>query len=453
MFIILAEEDESNESIAINRTLLNQAYEIIAQNGQNGVTVLELKKLMNVDFYMARVLVRFLEKRNFISSRKVDDFRQHKMRLVFIKKKKLLTFLLFSFFVDGIRKNVNRGKRVKKGATKMLQLFNRDLQNSQTKNNDCVVLQEQQDLKLLSFGEDFSQKLRQNQFNYQKSAQTHKNQQNRNVESVCFVQQNRYCVKTAVKNAAETRLLTPKKSDEFASIRSILIQAAITGLETIWPVLRQSDLHDLQVAPPVDEVDNSAAPLQLPPIPRPLVKSLRFNQQFNVIMGPAPLLDATFVDEDGIKVEIIVSTRPKRQRQETAAYRPLKKDRTLRFAKRANLIINCVRRERILTLFRVKKLVLQSETEEGYEYQVDKKSLFNVIRVVIAEGFIKAYKVIIATQEQCLICSLDVQADDAQLKEVIDGLKIKLLLPTGLKHAKVSILHVNLLFLIVLLPF
>lgn len=81
--IMLVEEDEiGNESIAINRTLLNQAYEIIEQKGENGVTVLELKKLMNVDFYMSRMLVRFLEKRKFISSRKVDDFRQHKMRLV-----------------------------------------------------------------------------------------------------------------------------------------------------------------------------------------------------------------------------------------------------------------------------------------------------------------------------------------------------------------------------------
>lgn len=344
----------------------------------------------------------------------------------------------------GVRKNVvNSGeKRIKKGVAKMLQLFNRDLQTSQQKNNDCVVLQ--QDVKLLSFGADFSQKLLQNGFNHQKTSQTHENQQNKTPQSFCFVEQNKYRVKTALKNTTETRLLTPKKPDEFALIRSLLIQTVITGLDTIWPALRQSDLHDLQLAPPVDEVDDNAAaaaaPLQLPPIPRPLVKTLRFNQQFNVIMGPAPLLDATFVDEDGIKVEIIVSTRPKRLRQETAAYRPLKKDRSLRFAKRANLIINCVRRERILTLFRVKKLVLQSETEEGYEYQVDKKSLFNVIRVVIAEGFIKAYKVIIATQEQCLICSLDVQADDAQLKEVIDGLKIKLLLPTGVKHAKVSVL-------------
>lgn len=315
----------------------------------------------------------------------------------------------------------------------MLQLYNKGEKAIAETINDCVV-QQQEDVKLLSFGDDFSEKLRQSKFDFRKSAQP-VDKKDEKAQSFCFVQQNTYRIKAALKTPIENRLNKTKKPDEFALIRSLLIEALISGLDTIWPALRQNDVQ----LPVVDEVDHVSA---APTVRRPLVKTLRFNQQFNVIMGPTPVLDATFVDEDGITVEIIVSTRPKRQRQDTAVYRPLKKDRSLRFAKRANLIINSVRRERILTLFRVKTIVLQSETEEGYEYQVDKKSLFNVIRVAIAEGFIKAYKVIIATQEQCFICSLDVRADDAQLKEVIDGLKTKLLLPTGIKHAnKVSFFY------------
>lgn len=75
------EEDNLNEhSIAINRTLLNQAYEVILQCNIDGASVLELKKLMNVDFYLARLIVRLLEKRGLIFGRKVDDFRQHQIR-------------------------------------------------------------------------------------------------------------------------------------------------------------------------------------------------------------------------------------------------------------------------------------------------------------------------------------------------------------------------------------
>lgn len=99
VFLILfsnffVEEEESDHGIAINRTILNQAYEIILQNSPNGVSVMELKKLMNIDFYMSRMILRLLERRGFVNGRKVDEFRQHTMRSV-----KVLYMIKYFFLI------------------------------------------------------------------------------------------------------------------------------------------------------------------------------------------------------------------------------------------------------------------------------------------------------------------------------------------------------------------
>lgn len=327
----------------------------------------------------------------------------------------------------------------KGGLTKMRELFQKNL----NKSSDSISFsteqhhhhQQQQDIKLLSFGNDFSEKLRQNNFKIQTPTKFVEKDTFKHFD---FVEQK--CFKI-VDVKQETQMnITPQQQqlpNEFSRIRLLLIECVISGLDVIWPALQENDLHDLQQQQQlgVDEVDNAVVQTRPIELPQKFAKA----ERFSVIMGPQPVLCGTFVDENGITVEIISSTRPKRIRKDNSIYRPLTKDRSLRFGKRANLIINIVRRERILTFFKVNRIVSQAETEEGYEYQVDKKSILNVIRVVISEGFIKAYKVIISKQEQCFICSLDVEVDDVQLKDVIDSLKRKLLLPTSSKHDKVSV--------------
>lgn len=308
----------------------------------------------------------------------------------------------------------------------MMQLFKKDITPQNT--TDFVTREKNEDdVKLLSFGMDFSEQLRQNHFCFQKNIGPIENR--KFYRAFSFIQQNRLKTKLLTFKI-DHMIVVEKKPDEFALIRSLLIEVLVSGLDTIWPILRQNEVLDLEQS--IDEVDNIEMPSK--EIVKSICKTESDYQRFRMIMGPVPVLDATFVDEDGITIEIIVSTHPKRFRSSNSIYKPSIKDRSVRFVKRANLIINTVRKERILTFFCLKKIVLQSEAEEGFEYQIDKRSLLNVIRVVISEGFIKAYKVIIATQEQCFICSLDVQADDGQLKEVIDSLKMKLLLPTTVKH-------------------
>lgn len=319
----------------------------------------------------------------------------------------------------------------------MTQLFKRNLPKSLEK-TDVVPPIPQEQIKLLCFGTDFAEKLRKVNFKLERNViQTQESEPSS--KRFNFIEQNMYTTIQADKNPLENIPVLPNKLDELSTVRSLLIQSLISGLDVISPALRENDLHDLPLAKPVDEVDNINNVVCNEKFSLQTIKPLRKTERFTVIMGPSPILDSTFVDENGITVEIISSTPPKRVRKDNSVYRPLTRDKSLRFALRANLIINSVRCERILSLFRVKQIVLQAEAEEGYEYQADKRSVMNVLKVVITEGFIKAYKVIISTQEQCFICSLNVQADDAQLKEMIDGLKTKLLLPSGIKHAdKVS---------------
>lgn len=313
----------------------------------------------------------------------------------------------------------------------------------------------QQDIKLLSFTLDFSKKLRESGFTITKVETEIVKEPTVLSQSFALIEHNIYKSNFADGKMNEDRMIKPKTFDECSNIRSVLIEALRLGLDTIWPVLREIDLKDLQTIQAVDEVDcMSVTPglieseLELKTQRINVVSKSVVPERTTSLMGPSPVLDATFVDEDGVAVEIISSTRPNRVKKENSEYRPLTKDKTLRFSKRANLIINSVRQERIVTFFRLKQIVVKSEAEEGCDFQVDKRSLLTVIRVLIQEGFLKAYKIIIARkpslQEQCFICSLDVQADDEQLKRSIDCLKAKLLLPATkeVKPMKVSLTFV-----------
>lgn len=323
--------------------------------------------------------------------------------------------------------------RLKRGLSQMSKLLVNDLSEPAEKYKKTLFEKRtaENDLKLLSFPKDLSKKLRCNGFTLRTVEEQVANEQIAISPSrFALIEQITFKSKLVERRHNESSIAKHKETSDCTSVKSILIEALLLKLENISQLVQNVDSIASQ-----DEMDHVCRP---PQSNKPELKQAErknvLPQRTMSIMGSSPFLDATFVDDDGVTVEIISSTRPNTMKKDNSAYRPLTKDKSLRFAKRANLIINSVRQEKILTLFRLKQIVLNAEAEEGCEFQIDKKSLLNVIKVLIQEGFLKAYKVIISRkpllQEQCLICSLDVEADDEQLKRSIDCIKTKLLLPT-----------------------
>lgn len=95
----------------------------------------------------------------------------------------------------------------------------------------------------------------------------------------------------------------------------------------------------------------------------------------------------------------------------------------MRFIRRANQIIKIIRKERITTIAKLRQTLFESELEEGHEFQVDKKSIIRIVQVLICEGFVKAYQVVVVKKplrnEQWFICTMDVEADDEQLTGIV----------------------------------
>lgn len=251
----------------------------------------------------------------------------------------------------------------KKGFASMSKLFIRDAAKKEINSLGAIPTPPPiEDIQLLSFDGNFSRKLREAAFTIRQPEPDIPSPSEMFPPPLRIIDHNIYKTKPDdLKSTSTERRLKSRKVDECSIARHLLIEAVRLGLDVIHPALQEIEEKGLPTDRPVDEVDFMVVPLlALRPPEAACVKGAAegaerrkaLPERTGVVMGPGPVLDAAFVDEDGVRVEIIASTRPKRMRKGDSVYRPLTKDKTLRFSKRANLVINSVRRERILTLFR-----------------------------------------------------------------------------------------------------
>lgn len=75
-FFIL-EESRSVKGVSFSRTLLNQAYNILFEFGLEGCSPWDIQEIMEIDFYTARAIIKLLEKRNLVDSRRVEVGKIH----------------------------------------------------------------------------------------------------------------------------------------------------------------------------------------------------------------------------------------------------------------------------------------------------------------------------------------------------------------------------------------
>lgn len=316
--INILEEEENGKGIAINRTILSQALDIVFQKGQEGVSVMELKKLMNVDYYTARLLLRVLEKRKLIDMKKVDDYRQHRMRYYM----RCCSLPEIASKHDEIVKKVKGEKVVKKGYAVMSKLLTQtDEDDDETPSNSPPPETKHhspvQVIHLLTVSPSFSKKLRESGFKHTEVDNVE--EQDVPIEHLNIIQHNIF--KRKFKQKSEKIGKTPKM-DELQAVRLHLIQALLSGQSGIWPSLQQTDSNI-----PLDVIDSSAVAKDVH-IETEYQKNRKQKQAIlmnSSLMGCSPLLEATYLDSDGVTVEIISSTRPKQVKREDAVYRPLVK--------------------------------------------------------------------------------------------------------------------------------
>ncbi|CAL4088885.1 unnamed protein product, partial [Meganyctiphanes norvegica] len=105
---------------------------------------------------------------------------------------------------------------------------------------------------------------------------------------------------------------------------------------------------------------------------------------------------------------------------------------TTRMMKRANKIIETVRANKVINdAFKLQKMIVQAESEEGYPMKMDKKSLNRLLDKLAKGGFVKNIIVKLKCgmkEKKCLfVVHPSVTLDSSYMKSAIDQLKLKFL--------------------------
>lgn len=223
-------------------------------------------------------------------------------------------------------------------------------------------------------------------------------------------------------------------TDGMKQSKALLIEALTGDFSKVQPRLQEEDPHDLLVLSGLGDLQTEAQKTVKTEIKKPEDKNVISDKsemfvKLDWYMGSKPVLEKEHTSEDGYNIMIISSTPAKNNKKPGSIYKPVAKNMALRYLRRVNLIITTVNKERIVeSRIKLKHIVASVEKEEGYEGTVDRKTIEKIYAVLIEEGYMKAYIIIMKsdgmTYRLHLICTLDVNPEDSELMSVIEHTKL-----------------------------
>nr|XP_008195802.1 PREDICTED: uncharacterized protein LOC100142360 isoform X1 [Tribolium castaneum] len=163
-----------------------------------------------------------------------------------------------------------------------------------------------------------------------------------------------------------------------------------------------------------------------------LEPAVEFEESGGVVMekfmGPSPYL-AYSEEQEGIKLEIFASTKPKCNRS-GLFFVTDDENLTQRYVNRANILLKSVYSQEVVRdVHFLYKDVLEEENLGGYDKKICRKTIVSIIARLVDEGYIKVFKVVMTekhiTRTQCFICVLETDVLHTQIKSTIDQMKLK----------------------------
>ncbi|XP_063918803.1 uncharacterized protein LOC135134119 isoform X2 [Zophobas morio] len=146
-------------------------------------------------------------------------------------------------------------------------------------------------------------------------------------------------------------------------------------------------------------------------------------------MGATPTVEWCGQDAE-ITVEVFASTKPKEIRAPGSMFSTDDVNVTQRYINRANLILSTVYEQKVVPdVWTLYKDVVKEEGEEGYDKKACRKSIVSIITRLVAEGYIKCYKIIMngknMTKTQSFMCVHEVGHNHGTILSNIEHLKLK----------------------------
>lgn len=73
------DEDENDDDCRglTQRTIVEDAYFLLFEHGDKGYSINDIQRHLRIDFYLARSIVRLLDRRNVVDSKRVECGRQN----------------------------------------------------------------------------------------------------------------------------------------------------------------------------------------------------------------------------------------------------------------------------------------------------------------------------------------------------------------------------------------
>lgn len=106
---------------------------------------------------------------------------------------------------------------------------------------------------------------------------------------------------------------------------------------------------------------------------------------------------------------------------------------TYRLLKRANLIMECIKSQKVIEdLTKLMKLITEEEDKEGYNVRIDKKSLMRLLSKLSNDGFLKVIKVVLKGEDKekvlHFVCEPSVTVDHSVIQSAIEQARVKFLI-------------------------
>ncbi|XP_059483284.1 general transcription factor 3C polypeptide 1 [Neocloeon triangulifer] len=103
---------------------------------------------------------------------------------------------------------------------------------------------------------------------------------------------------------------------------------------------------------------------------------------------------------------------------------------TYRTLKRVNLVLSLLFKHKVISDFvMLQKLICEEETREGYQYKIDRKSLFRLIAKMRKAKCINLYKAVInsdsAPKSLTFVCHMDVDSNNSLIQSEIEQAKLR----------------------------
>lgn len=223
-------------------------------------------------------------------------------------------------------------------------------------------------------------------------------------------------------------------TDGMIQSKALLIEALTEDFSKVQPKLQEEDLHDLRLLSGLEDSKTKAqgttkTSAEITESKRYISGDPEMLLKLDWFMGPKPVLEKEYTTNDGYDIMIISSTPAKKNKKPGSLYKPVIKNIALRYLTRVNFIIKTVNKERIIeSRVKLRSIITSIEKEEGYEATVDRKTMEKIYAMLLEEGYLKAYKIVMKsdgmTHRLHLMCSLDVTPEDSEFISVIEHAKL-----------------------------